>query len=251
MPQGRHRQAPPLHRMLAPAALAVTALACAGGAWLTGDESWPPALATGAALAAAAGAVLLRRWDREAGRRLGEAQAERRGLEWRVEERYAELEGELEEVRESRGALQGALRAQREAFERLRTEHAALLRRYAHAETDRASALEGRRQLALAAAEPARALPPGRPAALSAEAFRRANAALDRLGAAGGDQAAGERGRGFDYFAAGAPPAPSGAEAPSGPAAPSGAPRPRRAAPVIELAERGEAAGPARDRRIS
>ncbi|WP_431782571.1 hypothetical protein [Streptomyces chumphonensis] len=225
MPRGRHRQAPPLHRMLAPAALAATALSCAGGAWLAADGLLPRVLATGAAATALAGAALLRGWDRAAGRRLGEAQAARRSLEWRVEERCAELEEDLEEARALRRTAQEEARATEETFERLRTEHAALLRRYAHAETDRASALEGRRQLAIAAAEPAKALPPGRSAsAVGPDAYRRACAALDLLasrseaaprpypadGAAdvGGTELGGS-GDGFDYFGSGGPrPAP-------------------------------------------
>ncbi|MCZ7415079.1 MULTISPECIES: hypothetical protein [unclassified Streptomyces] len=225
MPRGRHRHAPPLHRMLAPAALAATALTCAGGAWVAGDGLLPRALATGAAATALVGVGLLRRWDRTAGRRLAEAQAARRSMEWQVEERCAELEEDLEESRRLRAESARELRAKRAEFERLRTEHAALLRRYAHAESDRATALEGRRQLAITAAEPAKALPPGRSAArLDPAAFQRAFAVLERMEA---QAALGARlpdaGGGFDYFAAGCPePAP-----------------PRPAANVIDLADRG------------
>ncbi|MDG9704357.1 hypothetical protein [Streptomyces sp. DH37] len=166
MSRGRHRHAPPLHRMLVPSAVAAVALACAGGAWLVGDTGDPgvPALrllTAAAAVAAVTGAVLLRRWDREAGRRVGEVRAARATAEWRAEERQAELETELEESLEIRRGVEGALRRKRAELERLRTEHAALLRRYANAETERASALEGRRQLALEAAGPAKALTAG------------------------------------------------------------------------------------------
>jgi hypothetical protein len=152
--------------MLAPSAVAAVALACAGGAWLVGDTGDPgvPALrllTAAAAVAAVTGAVLLRRWDREAGRRVGEVRAARATAEWRAEERQAELETELEESLEIRRGVEGALRRKRAELERLRTEHAALLRRYANAETERASALEGRRQLALEAAGPAKALTAG------------------------------------------------------------------------------------------
>ncbi|MEE1942585.1 hypothetical protein V1L54_24810 [Streptomyces sp. TRM 70361] len=157
MPRGRHRQAPPLHRMLAPSAVAGAALFCALVAWLVGDVGAPGVVAlrvltTGAALAAVAGAVLLRHWDREAGRRVAEVRAARATAEWRAEERQAELETELEEAAELRRKVEITLREKQAELTRLRTEHAALLRRYATAETERASALEGRRQLALEAA---------------------------------------------------------------------------------------------------
>ncbi|WP_199185737.1 hypothetical protein [Streptomyces carminius] len=157
MPRGRHRQAPPLHRMLAPSAVAGAALFCALVAWLVGDAGAPGVMAlrvltAGAALAAVAGAVLLRHWDREAGRRVAEVRAARATAEWRAEERQAELETELEEAAELRRKVEITLREKQAELTRLRTEHAALLRRYATAETERASALEGRRQLALEAA---------------------------------------------------------------------------------------------------
>ncbi|GAA2413665.1 hypothetical protein GCM10010420_49040 [Streptomyces glaucosporus] len=166
MPRGRHRHAPPLHRLLAPSAVAAVALLCAGGAWLVGEIGDPAALllralTAVAALAAVAGAVLLRRWDREAGRRVGEVRAAKATAEWRAEERQAELETELEEAAELRRRTEAELRKKRDELERLRTEHAALLRRYATAETERASALEGRRLLALEAAGPARELTTG------------------------------------------------------------------------------------------
>ena len=61
------------------------------------------------------------------------------------EERIAELEADAEESAELRTALNTRLRAKRAELARLRNEHAELLRRYATAETERASALEGRR----------------------------------------------------------------------------------------------------------
>ncbi|MDK1472320.1 hypothetical protein QNO07_02575 [Streptomyces sp. 549] len=162
MPRGRHRHAPPLHRLLAPAAIAAAALTCAGGALLAGgggSGTWVlRGLSLGAAAAAVTGAVLMRRWDRAAGQRVAEVRAQRATLEWRAEERQAELETDLDEAREIRGKLEDVLRRKRAELERLRTEHAALLRRYATAETERATALEGRRQLAIAATEPAREL---------------------------------------------------------------------------------------------
>ncbi len=80
--------------------------------------------------------------------------------EWRTEERIAELETDIEESREIRTALDTKLRAKRAELARLRSEHAELLRRYATAETERATALEGRRLLAIEAATPARAALP-------------------------------------------------------------------------------------------
>ncbi len=111
-------------------------------------------LAAGAAAAAVTGAVLLRTWDRKAGKRVAELTRARARDEWRTEERIAELETDIEEAREIRAALDTKLRAKRAELARLRSEHAALLRRYANAETERASALEGRRLLAIETGQP-------------------------------------------------------------------------------------------------
>ncbi|MGX1756767.1 hypothetical protein ACWIG5_07590 [Streptomyces lydicus] len=159
MPRGRHRQSPHLHRLLPPATVASTSIACAAGAWCVGDDLVQRVLAAGAAAAALTGAVLLRTWDRTAGRRVAELDRARVRDEWRTEERIAELETDVEESRERRAALDAKLRSKRAELARLRTEHADLLRRYATAETERASALEGRRLLAIEAAAPAKALP--------------------------------------------------------------------------------------------
>ncbi|MDC7337612.1 hypothetical protein PQR15_15285 [Streptomyces lydicus] len=134
-------------------------IACAAGAWFVGDDLVQRVLAAGAAAAALTGAVLLRSWDRKAGRRVAELTRARVRDEWRTEERIAELETDVEESRELRTALEGKLRAKRAELARLRSEHAELLRRYATAETERASALEGRRLLAIEATAPAKALP--------------------------------------------------------------------------------------------
>ncbi|GAA1089413.1 hypothetical protein GCM10009579_32210 [Streptomyces javensis] len=115
-------------------------------------------LAATAAGAAVVGAYLMRRWDRSAGRRVAEAASETARQEMKYEERIAELEADAEKASELRGALNTRLRAKRAELARLRNEHAELLRRYATAETERASALEGRRRLALEAASPAKAL---------------------------------------------------------------------------------------------
>ncbi|MFF4955250.1 hypothetical protein [Streptomyces chattanoogensis] len=116
-------------------------------------------LAAGAAAAAIGGAVLMRTWDRKAGKKVAELTRARVRDEWRTEERIAELETDVEESREIRSALDAKLRAKRAELARLRSEHAELLRRYATAETERASALEGRRLLAIEASAPAKALP--------------------------------------------------------------------------------------------
>ncbi|GAA2062734.1 hypothetical protein GCM10009801_06090 [Streptomyces albiaxialis] len=165
MPRGRHRHSPPLHRLLSPVAVAAAALVCAGGSWLVGESGVGDAetvvlrgLTAAAAAAAVTGAVLLRRWDRAAGRRVGDLKAQQASTAWRAEERQAELEGENEDLRERRGKLESKVRDKRAELARLRSEHADLLRRYANAETERARALEGRRQLEIEAAEPAKAL---------------------------------------------------------------------------------------------
>ncbi|OLZ62254.1 hypothetical protein AV521_42625 [Streptomyces sp. IMTB 2501] len=122
------------------------------------------ALAGAAAATAVVGAVVMRRWDTQAGKRVAELTRARAGDEWRYEERVAELETDLEESRELRTKLEQRLRAKRTELAGLRNEHAALLRRYATAETERASALEGRRLLEIEAAVPSSslALPPAR-----------------------------------------------------------------------------------------
>ncbi|MFD7511891.1 hypothetical protein ACFV5N_21510 [Streptomyces sp. NPDC059853] len=158
MARGRHRNAP-LHRVLVPALLGGTAVLSAGTAWLagTGDGGIVVlrSLTTLAAAAAVAAAFLLRRWDLEAGRKVARERAAKAGISWQVEEKQAELE----EAQELVATLEAKVRAKRIELGRLRSEHADLLRRYATAETERAKALEGRRQLALEAAEPAKALP--------------------------------------------------------------------------------------------
>ncbi|WP_435845238.1 hypothetical protein [Streptomyces hygroscopicus] len=195
MSRGRHRQSPPLHRLLPPASVAVASITCAAGAWLVGDTVVIRGLAATAAAAAVVGAVLMRRWDRSAGRRVAEATSETARQEMKYEERIAELEADAEKASELRAALNTRLRAKRAELARLRNEHAELLRRYATAETERASALEGRRRLALEAASPARELEPAaRPAGSrepdepatgtavpSATAYAKADEALSRL----------------------------------------------------------------------
>ncbi|MFD0414669.1 hypothetical protein [Streptomyces sp. NPDC127108] len=118
-------------------------------------------LAAAAAASAVIGSVVMRQWDRSAGKRVAELGRARASDEWRYDERIAEAESDLEESRELRTKLEAKLRSKRAELAALRNEHAALLRRYATAETERASALEGRRLLAIEATTPTRALPPG------------------------------------------------------------------------------------------
>ncbi|WP_079144575.1 hypothetical protein [Streptomyces agglomeratus] len=180
MPRGRHRHSPPLHRILPPSAVAGAAILCAAGSWLFAEPVVLRVLVAAAAAAAVTGAVLMRGWDRAAGRRVAELTRARASDEWKTEERIADLEADVEESRELRAKLDAKLRAKRVELAALRGEHAALLRRYATAETERASALEGRRLLAIEAAAPAKALP-----AVSStptpSAYLRAAMALDNL----------------------------------------------------------------------
>ncbi|MFB7509019.1 hypothetical protein [Streptomyces broussonetiae] len=166
MPRGRHRHSPPLHRLLPPSAIAGVSVVCALGPWAFSEATVLRALAAAAAATAVVGAVVMRRWDIHAGKQVAELARARASDEWRNEERVAELETDLEESRELRTKLEQRLRAKRAELAGLRNEHAALLRRYATAETERASALEGRRQLEIEAAVPssAPALPPARSA---------------------------------------------------------------------------------------
>lgn len=159
MPRGRHRHSPPLHRLLPPSAIAGVSLVCAFGPWVFSQQAVLRVIAAFAAAVAVVGAAVMRRWDAQAGKQVADLTRARASDEWRHEERVAELETDLEESRELRVKLEQRLRAKRAELAGLRNEHAALLRRYATAETERASALEGRRLLEIEAA-PARALPP-------------------------------------------------------------------------------------------
>ncbi|MDF3300612.1 hypothetical protein [Streptomyces tropicalis] len=161
MPRGRHRHSPPLHRLLPPSAIAGVALVCALGPWVFAAPMVLRSLAAAGAATAALGAFVMRRWDVQAGKQVADLTRARAGDEWRFEERVAELETDLEESRELRGRLEQKLRAKRAELAGLRNEHASLLRRYATAETERATALEGRRLLEIEASTDARALPPG------------------------------------------------------------------------------------------
>ncbi|MEU6139899.1 hypothetical protein ABZ848_05995 [Streptomyces sp. NPDC047081] len=161
MPRGRHRHSPPLHRLLPPSAIAGVSLVCAFGPWVFTQSAVLRVIAAFAAATAVVGAAVMRRWDAQAGKQVADLTRARASDEWRHEERVAELETDLEESRELRAKLEQRLRAKRSELAGLRNEHAALLRRYATAETERASALEGRRLLEIEAGAPTTpALPP-------------------------------------------------------------------------------------------
>ncbi|MEU5401211.1 hypothetical protein ABZ348_18190 [Streptomyces sp. NPDC005963] len=179
MPRGRHRHSPPLHRMLPPVAVAGASALCAVGSWTLVDPVMLRTLVAAAAAAAGTGAVMMRLWDREAGRQVADLTRARAHDAWQSEERIAELETDVEESRELRVKLDAKLRAKRVELAALRGEHAALLRRYATAETERAGALEERRQLTIEVAAPkALALIGSTP---TADVFLRAKKALDEL----------------------------------------------------------------------
>ncbi|MFD8063154.1 hypothetical protein ACFXA0_18935 [Streptomyces cyaneofuscatus] len=152
----------------------------ASGAWFLAEPLALRGLVAAVAAAALTGAYLMRSWDRAAGLQVAELTRARTRDEWRAEERIAELEQDLEESRELRTRLETKLRRKRVELAGLRGEHAGLLRRYANAETERASALEGRRQLAIEAAATPAELSAGR-STPTPEAYRRADEALLNL----------------------------------------------------------------------
>ncbi|MFB7089829.1 hypothetical protein [Streptomyces sp. NPDC056296] len=153
-----------MHRLLPPSAIAGVSVVCAVGPWVFSEAMILRSLAAAAAVTAVVGAVVMRNWDAQAGRRVADLTRARASDEWRYEERVAELESDLEESRELRVKLEHRLRAKRTELAGLRNEHAALLRRYATAETERATALEGRRLLEIEAVPQAPALPAARSA---------------------------------------------------------------------------------------
>ncbi|MEV6475769.1 hypothetical protein [Streptomyces sp. NPDC051657] len=179
MPRGRHRHSPPLHRILPPSVVAGVSVVGAAGAWFLAEPLALRGLVAAVAAAALTGAYLMRSWDRAAGLQVAELARARTRDEWRAEERIAELEQDLEESRELRTRLETKLRRKRVELAGLRGEHAGLLRRYANAETERASALEGRRQLAIEAAAPKELLPAR--STPTPESYRRADEALMNL----------------------------------------------------------------------
>ncbi|MEU9609391.1 hypothetical protein [Streptomyces sp. NPDC048057] len=193
MPRGRHRHSPPLHRLLPPSAVAGASVLSAAGAWFFAEPVLLRTLTAVAAGAAISGAFLMRRWDRAAGRRVADLVRGRASDAWQSEERIAELEADVEESRELRGKLETKLRAKRVELAALRNEHAELLRRYAAAETGRASALEGRRQLAIEVTDPKEL--PGGGTSPTAAVYLRAAQALDALARNAAAQRSGGPGR--------------------------------------------------------
>ncbi|WP_405788245.1 hypothetical protein [Streptomyces sp. NBC_01367] len=241
MPRGRHRNPEPLHRLLTPTTVAGVSVVGAGAAWLLAEPMALRLLVAVTAAAGVAGAVVMRAWDRSAGRRVAELARERAKDEWRTDERIAELESELEEARMLRARLDAKLRAKRVELAGLRGEHAALLRRYATAETERASALEGRRLLAIEASAAPAAAPKELPAvteertsagAPTAVGYARAHSALDAL--ARSRQAA--RALPAGPSAPELDPGPGRGQAPAPAAAPSSVPARRPAAAVAPYA---------------
>ncbi|MDA5285240.1 hypothetical protein [Streptomyces sp. Isolate_45] len=238
MPRGRHRNPEPLHRLLTPTAVAGVSVASAGAAWLLAEPLALRLLVALTAVAGVGGAVLMRSWDRAAGRRVAELARERVKDEWRTEERIAELESDLEEARVLRAKLDTKLRAKRVELAGLRGEHAALLRRYATAETERAGALEKRRLLAIEAATASAAgvkeLPAvseertssGAPTPVGYARAHAAMAALVRRAQQG-------------------PSGPSGPSNPSGPSGPPGGKAPAAAAEPVATDHSRPAASPA------
>jgi hypothetical protein len=206
MPRGRHRHSPPLHRLLPPSAIAGVSLVCALGPWVFTEPSLLRGLAAAAAATAVGSAFVMRRWDIQAGKQVADLMRARAGDEWRYEERVAELESDLEESRELRMKLEQRLRAKRAELAGLRNEHASLLRRYATAETERASALEGRRLLEIESGVPALALPPARAAQDDAtEAAKGADGTEAAKGADGTDAEVPEAGTAEALDATGTP----------------------------------------------
>jgi hypothetical protein len=158
MARGRHRYIP-TRRLVIPLGIGGCAVLSAGAALLTADSPGivPSLLVAVTAGAAVAGAVLMRRRDVAAEHRVSRERAAKSAIAWQAEKQRTELEETQSRVTE----LELKLTGKRADLNRLRGEHAELLRRYALAENGRATALEGRRQLALGAAEPTRALASG------------------------------------------------------------------------------------------
>lgn len=172
MPRGRHRTSLQTRRLLPSLTAVAVASACAGGSLASDDPVTLRVIVVVAAAAVYTGAVLQRRRERIQDREISRLQTARIRDEWHTDEKIAELESDLEDSREIRTRAERKLNAKRSEFARLRGEHAALLKRYATAESERARALEKSR-LALGPAAPCSPLTPS--------AFLRASAALDAL----------------------------------------------------------------------
>ena len=172
MPRGRHRTSLKSRRLLPPKTALAVASACVGGALATNETTLLRVIVVVAAVAVCTGASVQRRRERVLEREVSRLQSARIRDEWRTDEKIAELESDLEEYRELCTAAERKLNAKRAELARLRGEHAALLKRYALAESERAKALESTR-LALAAG-PEHPLP-------TPSAYLKARVALDAL----------------------------------------------------------------------
>ena len=200
MPRGRHRHSPPLHRLLPPSAIAGVSLVCALGPWVftqprcSACSPRPPRRRRSSARSSCAAGTS------QAGKQVADltrARAERRVAH---EERVAELESDLEESRELRGQAGAAAAGQaRRAGGPAQRARARCCAGTPPAETERASALEGRRLLEIEAApQPARCRPPADAAgAEETDGVRRgrADAGADAIEAVEADGADGMPGR--------------------------------------------------------
>ena len=80
--------------------IAGVSLVCALGPWVFTQQTTLRGLAAAAAATAIVGAVVMRRWDMQAGKHVADLTRARASDEWRYEERVAELESDLDESRE-------------------------------------------------------------------------------------------------------------------------------------------------------
>ncbi len=157
MPRGRHRHSPPLRTGCCLLRRSQASRSSAPWGRLFTEPTALRALAAAAAVTAVVGGVVMRRWDTAAGKRVADLTRARASDEWRHEERVAERDRPR---RVARAAHQARAQAAREAggaggpAQRTRGP----LRRYATAETERASALQGCRLLEIETVAPARAL---------------------------------------------------------------------------------------------
>ena len=155
MPRGRHRHSPPLHRLLPPSAIAGVSLVCALGPWVFSEPSVlrgspPPSRRRPRSWARPSCAVGTSR------RANGSPTSRARGRATSGVTRSGSPNWRPTSTSRASCApsWSSKLRAKRAELAGLRNEHAALLRRYATAETERASALEGRRLLEIEATAP-------------------------------------------------------------------------------------------------
>lgn len=77
--------------MLPPSAIAGVSVVCALAPWVFTQPVVLRLLAAAAAVTAIVGAVVMRHWDAQAGKRVADLTRARASDEWRFEERVAEL----------------------------------------------------------------------------------------------------------------------------------------------------------------